>query len=354
MQEDIGFGGLDLIIVRREKLFRVSRQQIVIGPAQLLHDGQHTMLGFSGFAKRMQAQRHGSRRQRVQMVVQGLEEVSRPRQRLFRAPAQICGDVGGDGGFGETAQRVVPDRAVFQLLDLVDQGVNVAQLVIETGRREGGRLVRDGGRPPAADRLNGFGHIVLDIGVDHHRIADREMGVVIGPQAAILARRPFLGPVGAQMNDGVGLKPLADHQIGGEIEMARRNQRVVIALADRVGPRRLGQHQQLAVVLGGDDKSWLAVNFVNRPMVFRRAPAFGDARADRVGQGVEPGLIPGDGEGLRQPLSQKRFKPLGMVIAAHHGLEVRDELVLGAGLHVIVGFIERRGDALNRHRDVEV
>ena len=245
-EKPIGRGPGQRAGIAGRHLVRIGAGRGVERPAELLHDGRQPVLGRRGSAKRMKAERHGVARKFVQMIVERREEAGKiPGDRLVR-PAHVAGKAARrheppDPGAGPLAHR-----AVLELGMLMDPGVKIVQFAIEAGRREGRRLVADRHCPAPAPRLDRLGHIVLDIGVEDRQVADGEPGIVARGKAAVLAGRPFLRAMGAEMNERIGTDSLAEMQIGGEVPVARRHRHVVVARPRLVAARKLRQDRELA------------------------------------------------------------------------------------------------------------
>jgi hypothetical protein len=104
-------------------------------------------------------------------------------QTLQLGPRMIAGDHGAPAG-----------QAVFQL----------QQTLVEPGRGQRRRQVRDGyGTGPALGQ-GCFGGVVGGIEVDVRHLADQPVGPVAGTKAVLLARHEFQRPVHPEVQDHVG------------------------------------------------------------------------------------------------------------------------------------------------------
>ena len=65
--------------------------------------------------------------------------------------------------------------------------------------------------------------VVHDVGIDVGQVAQRQQGVVLHRQAALLAGCPFKGAVGAHMHHRIGVQLGAQPDVGGQVVVAERH-----------------------------------------------------------------------------------------------------------------------------------
>ena len=194
--------------------------------------------------------------------------------------------------------------------------MQLAQLGVETGRRKGRRLVADDHGAATAARLDGLADVVLDVGIEHRQIAQREEGVIARGQTPILAGQPFLGAVGAEVDQGIGLELLAKCLVGRQIKMIGWDLAVVIGLARTTGTGWLRHQQQLAEARGGNDELRLPVDFAQGPVLGGFAPAFEQRLSARLGQSRQPALVGRQRQGFGQVVGQQLVERVRSVVAA--------------------------------------
>ena len=126
----------------------------------------------------------------------------------------------------------------------------------------------DGDGAATALGLDGFADVVLNVGIKHRQIAHRQPGVITGGETSVLAGQPFLGAVGAQMDQRVGLVLPLQIQIGGHIERIGDAVGVMVMCRWISGARHLRHHQQPSEPPAWNDKIELAVHLPHSVMAF--------------------------------------------------------------------------------------
>ncbi len=179
------------------------------------------MFGRRRLAEGVQAQRGGAAGQFVEVIVQRGEKGREILAHARLVPAEVGLQAGFQHRGADLLGAALAHRALVQLLVFVDQVVQVAQLVVQPGRGERRRLVADGDRPPATPGLDGLADVVLDIGVEHRQVAEHPEGIVADGQPAVLAGQPFLGAVGAEVDQRVGVETLAQVLVDRQVEVVR-------------------------------------------------------------------------------------------------------------------------------------
>ncbi len=229
--------------IGRERLAAVHPQRREQRRAQLLHDGGDAVRGLGRLAEDVQAQRHGRPRQFVQVVVQGPQKTLEILLGARHRPAEVLVQVGRGSGLADPGGRPFAHGAAIELLVLVDQLVQVAQFVVQPGRRERRRLVADGHRPAAAPGLDRLADIVLDVGIEHRQAAHGQPGIVVGGQPAVLAGQPLLRAVRAQVDQRVRAVLPLQVQVGRQVERVGHAGGIVI-VGPRIGVARHLRHDQ--------------------------------------------------------------------------------------------------------------
>lgn len=239
----------------------------------MLHHRCEAMFGLRGLSEGMQSQGHVRLCHLVQMIMQRLHEPLRLGAHAGIVPAQVRQHLRVHGLLADLLGSRLLHRALIELLVFVDQRVELAQLVVEPGGRKRGRLMADdhGTTPPAC--LDGLADVVLDIGVEHRQVTECEEGVVADGEAPILARQPFLSPMGAEVDQRIGSELLSQRLVGGEIEVIGRHLAVVVCLAWTTRTWRLRQQQYAAQTDCGYDEMGLSFDLPQRPVCGRITPA---------------------------------------------------------------------------------
>ena len=270
----------------------------------------------------------------MQMVVQRVQKAVEISGGLLLAPAQIRVHVRLDGASADLLAHGVAHLTFIQLFVLMNQMVQVAHLVIQPGWRKGRCLVADHHSAAPALGLNGFADVVLNVGVDDWQIACRQPGIVVGGQAAILARQPLLGAVGAQMDQRIRAGAGLQVAVGGQIAVIGRAVTAVI-VAGFAAARHLRHQQQVTELPGRQDKRGFAVDLAHRRVLLGRALC-GQRALPFCWQAVQPLLILGDRIADGQPLGQQLLGRDVAVQGAQQALGVINNLLLADRLtHLI-------------------
>ena len=325
---------------------------------QHLHDVAGQVFVQRRGAEGVHAQRLHGHAQLFQIVLDVAQELVEAGHELLFGPVQIRVDVHLHRlGHDQLAGVLFHQPLVHQLV-LGDQIIDGREIIREAGGRERRRLMTHHHTTAATFDVHCFRHVVDDIGVDHRDVAYQQIRVVINPQAALLAGQPFLTAVGAEMDDGIGADLLAHPQVGGEITVVHRQQRVVVKhvvlFGRRIAARWLGQHVQIAVLGARNDEAFLAITFYYPVTVLRRAPAADDVVAHTGGQGGQPGFVTAERKEIPGAGLLNLHDALTAVIRAQHVGDRVDQLLVIHRVDVVAVFAQRRCKAGHGHRHVQV
>ena len=266
--------------------------------AQHHHHGGQPVLFLGVLPEGVQAHGLDGFSQLVQVGVQRVEERGEIGAGAFFGPFQVgqqaflfCAgqDIGPD---------LVLDGAFFLREPLVQQVVQLGQSLVQAGRAQWRGLVADGDGAATAAGLGGLTDVVDDVGVDDRDVADGQHRRIVDGQAAFLAGQPFLGAVGAEVDQGVMRSTLADPQVGGQVGVRGQGVgaggvvegllAVDVAIGAGFGAAGLRQDGQLAQLQTRDGKDRLTLPVDDAEGTRRIPPAGQQGLAGGFGQGVQP------------------------------------------------------------------
>ena len=264
-------------------------------------------------------------------------------------------------GRAVTVSHQVPPVAPAGLYDelrdlhgLVHQPMQVAQFVVEAGRRDRRHLVTDRHRAPAPLGLHGLADVVLDVGIEHRQIAEQRERPVERPQAAILARRPFLAAMRAEMDQCVGLQARAQVQVGRQIPVVGHGGEVVTGLAPPRATRRLRQQCEMPQCQPRNHQHRRAVDDAHRRTVGRRAMTLQHRLAPLGRQRLQPVLVGRQRHRAGQSTRPQRIERVRAVQRGEHRLRVGDQAGLVRGVDRIAVCAQGIGDRDDAARHVEM
>jgi len=346
------------LVVLHEQLVRLGQAEACVQAfAEHLHHRADAMLEARRLAEGVQAERLCGLRQRVQPVVQLTLEGAKVCACALGRPADVLDQGQACRLIDDGAHGAILDCADVEQFVFVQQVVQRHQLRMQTGRCERWRLVADDGRPATPLRLGGLADVVDDVGIDHRQVAQHQVGVVMDRQAALLARRPLLAAVGAEVDQRVGIEGGARIEVGGKVEVGQRHLGVVVdrllgRLVDAAA-RRLRHDHQVTKLQARDREAARVTRTDQHRVVLGRSPVLVDALADLRRQAIEPGKIVGKGQGCREVVGQQGVEPaLAVERCEQTGRAVDERLFLG-GRHGIARAPQGLGQAGETARYVQ-
>jgi hypothetical protein len=132
---------------------------------------------------------------------------------------------------------------VFDLV-VVEGGLReICEVAVEATGHYRRRKVGDhhGVAPPL--RLGPFGYVVDDVGVDDRKVLNQyPRPAVVSRDSDLLAGGPLLGPVFSEVDDKVGIVPLPEPEVEGDVLVVGRDVLIVVEDGAVLKPasRRLG------------------------------------------------------------------------------------------------------------------
>ena len=305
LEQTVGRGVDHLLVVDGQGLVQlglrfahVAGGRFQEGLAQHHHHGGQPVFFLGVLPEGVQAHGLDGFSQLVQVGVQRVEEGAEIGAGAFFGPFQVgqqaflfCAgqDIGPD---------LVLDGAFFLREPLVQQVVQLGQSLVQAGRAQWRGLVADGDGAATATGLGGFTNVVDDVGVDDRDVADGQHRRIVDGQAAFLAGQPFLGAVGAEVDQGVMRSALADPQVGGQVGVRGQGVgaggvvegllAVDVAIGAGFGAAGLRQDGQLAQLQTRDGKDGFALPVDDAEGTRRIAPSGQQGLAGGFGQGVQP------------------------------------------------------------------
>ena len=354
-----GFGQV-LVVALERSLGVFHARGLVERLAQHLHHVADEVGALGVQAQGVQAQRLLGSAQVFKVVLQVAQELVEAALQLGHLPLQVFVDVHLHGLRHDQLAVVVLHQAGIERLVFADQVVDAHKVFRQARRRECRGLVAHDHAAPAPFDVQRLADVVHDVGVHHRGVAHQQVGVVVGPQAALLAGRPLLRAMRAKVHDGVRGMLLARPQVGGQVEVVERHLGIVEQLFFVVVARRclaahgLGQHHELAQLHARDDKALLPLVAHHPGAFLGRAPEGRDALAHLGRQALEPTLVARQGQKVPVRRLHQLAQGAGSVRRAQQGGHGGDDVLLGGGGYAIALGAQALHQVLDGARDVQV
>ncbi len=220
-------------------------------------------------------------------------------------------------------------------------------------------MAHDHAAPPSLD-VDGLGDVVHDVRVHDGRVAHQDVRVVKRPQAALLAGRPLLRAVGAEVHDGAGLELLACPQVGGHVEVVQRHLGVVkqfllvVLPGGALAAHGLRQHHELAQLHARDHEAGHTVLPGDPDALVGRAPELGHGLAHLGRQRGKPALVVGQWQKVPVHRLHEFRQRAGAVARSQHLAHGGNDVLLARAVKGITLGLELRHQVLDGTRHVQV